>query len=131
MHAVARAYVSWALSHPARFKLVFGRWAGAAPELRSAAEAVRGEWLRVVTEAQRAGCLPAGDPARLAALVQATAHGAADLAYAGHLSEGSAVRTLPGHLVDELLDCLEEAAGGTGNAESGIGPAGGGSDGSR
>jgi hypothetical protein len=51
------------------------------------------------------GCLPVGDPVELAALMYATAHGAVDLALAGHNQEAkglgdplSLVRLLLAHL---------------------------------
>jgi hypothetical protein len=56
-----------------------------------------------VAEQRRAGRLPDGDPERLAALLQALAHGAVALTLAGHLSPGGKGYADPGDLVDDLL----------------------------
>jgi AcrR family transcriptional regulator len=105
-------YVRWASAHPARFKLVFGRWTVDSAELAEAAETARAGLLTLVETAQRAGALPAGDPDRLAALLRALAHGAADLASAGHLSAGGKGNADPEDLVDDLLAHLRAAARG-------------------
>lgn len=63
----------------------------------------------IVAEAQRQGRLPAGDCERAAALVHALAHGAVDLALAGHLTPDKG-RTDPAGLVDDLLTYLNAAA---------------------
>lgn len=99
-------YVAWALGHPARFKLTFGPWTKGSDELGTAATAARAAMIAIVERAQAAGELPAGDPERVAALVQATAHGAVDLALAEHLSPTGKGRATPQDLVDDLLDHL-------------------------
>ncbi|WP_462188687.1 MULTISPECIES: hypothetical protein [unclassified Frankia] len=63
-----------------------------------------------VTAAQQLGALPAGDPVRVASLVRALAHGAADLALAGHLAADGKGHASPQQLVDDLLDHLRTAA---------------------
>ncbi|MER6951805.1 hypothetical protein ABT294_48100 [Nonomuraea sp. NPDC000554] len=63
-----------------------------------------------VTRAGRAaGELRDGDPDRLAALLLALAHGAVDLALAGHLSREGKGRAHPDDLVDDLFDHLTPA----------------------
>ncbi|MFR9767307.1 WHG domain-containing protein [Nocardia sp. SC052] len=82
--------------YPARFKLVFGAWTIDSPELATAAHAAQEAQIDIVARCQAAGDLPAGDPIRLAALLRALAHGAADLAAAGHLAaDGKATPTPP------------------------------------
>jgi AcrR family transcriptional regulator len=103
------SYVRWAMRYPARFKLTFGPWQHDSEELGKAADRARSALVAAVDSAQREGALPAGDPDRVAALILAAAHGAADLAISGHLS-----RTGKGHasaedLVDDLLRHLGSA----------------------
>src|SRR6266568_162944 len=84
VRAAMRGYVAWALEFPQRFKLVYGSWSKDSDELAVAAGSARALFTDVVTAAQRAGQLPAGDPERLASLLLALTHGAVDLALAGH-----------------------------------------------
>jgi AcrR family transcriptional regulator len=103
------SYVRWAMRYPARFKLTFGPWQHDFEELGKAADSARAALVAAVESAQREDALPAGDPDRVAALILAAAHGAADLAISGHLS-----RTGKGHasaedLVDDLLRHLGSA----------------------
>jgi AcrR family transcriptional regulator len=74
-------YIDWALNYPTRFR------------------------------AQETAALPVGDPVRLAALLQALAHGAADLASTGHLASDGKGHAEAGDLVDDMLHCLRQAAG--------------------
>jgi AcrR family transcriptional regulator len=110
LRAAMHQYVAWALEHPARFKLVFGSWSIDSQELALAADAAQTILVGVVTEAQDAGALPRGDPVRLASLLRALAHGAADLASAGHLQPNGKGHAGADELVDDLLDYLSEAA---------------------
>lgn len=106
LRAVLHSYLAWALERPARFRLVFGAWHVESEELTKAAHAAQTALVDLVAATQAAGALPAGDPVRLASLLRATAHGAADLAAAGHLAEGGKGNASPGQLVDDLLDHL-------------------------
>ena len=112
LQSVLHGYVAWALAHPARFRLVFGAWSTGSEELAAAAETARAALIALVVEQQRASRLPDGDPERLAALLQALAHGAVALALAGHLSPGGKGHASPGNLVDDLLGYLATAAPG-------------------
>jgi AcrR family transcriptional regulator len=103
-------YADWAIESPARFKLIFGRWTTGTDELANAADAASVQLLATVRAAQNRGALPAGDPERLAALLRATAHGAADLAAAGHLSPTGKGRSDAPGLVDDLLGYLRQTA---------------------
>jgi AcrR family transcriptional regulator len=107
LRAAVHDYVAWARDRPARFKLTFGRWTTGDPALIAAARETRALLVGIVAGAQAAGVVPPGDPARLAALLQGAAHGAADLAsgglYGPSLDE-------PALLVDDLLDFLTLAA---------------------
>lgn len=109
LRSVLHGYVGWALAHPARFRLVFGAWSTGSEELAAAAETARAALIALVAEQQRAGRLPDGDPERLAALLQALAHGAVALTLAGHLSPGGKGHAGPGDLVDDLLGHLAAA----------------------
>lgn len=96
-------YIASALTYPARFKLIYGKWSIDSAELGEAAHAAQERLVEIVRTAQDAGALPAGDPERLAALIRALAHGAADLAAAGHLAAGGKGHADPEDLVDDLL----------------------------
>jgi AcrR family transcriptional regulator len=108
-------YVAWALRFPARFKLTFGAWSKGSEELTVAATDARAALIAVVERAQAAGELPTGDPERVAALVQATAHGAVDLALAHHLSPTGKGHASPDDLVDDLLHHLRPSRGHSGS----------------
>jgi len=87
LEAMAGAYVRFALSAPECYGLMFspelrGR---DQPEVRGAALEVYESLVRAVTDAQRAGDLPAGDATGLAAVLWAGAHGVVDLTLAGHI----------------------------------------------
>jgi hypothetical protein len=110
LRSVLRRYVDWALAHPERFRLVFGPWTTGSEELAAAAETARATLIAIVTEQQRASRLPDGDPERLAALLQALAHGAVALTLAGHLSPGGKGHASPGNLIDDLIGHLGAAA---------------------
>jgi AcrR family transcriptional regulator len=106
LRTTLHSYLAWALDRPARFRLVFGPWTTESAELTEAAHAAQTALVAVVAATQAAGALPAGDPVRLASLLRATAHGAADLAAAGHLAEGGKGNASPEQLVDDLLAYL-------------------------
>jgi AcrR family transcriptional regulator len=103
-------YIAWALEYPERFRLVFGRWTVESPELTVAASTAQAALIGLVEAAQADGVLPAGDPIRLASLVRSVAHGAADLAATGHLSETGKGNASPQQLVDDLLAYLQTAS---------------------
>jgi AcrR family transcriptional regulator len=110
LQSVLHGHVDWALAHPERFRLVFGTWSTGSEELAAAAETARATLIALVTEQQRASRLPDGDPERLAALLQALAHGAVALTLAGHLSPDGKGHANPGDLVDDLIGHLGAAA---------------------
>jgi AcrR family transcriptional regulator len=109
LRQMMHSYVRWALRYPARFKLTFGSWSTASAELSEAAAAARLTLVEAVEAAQAAKTLPGGDPERLAALILAVAHGAADLALSGHLSATGKGHASPENLVDDLLRHLHNA----------------------
>lgn len=108
---MARDYVRWATRHPARFKLTFGAWTREDPDLGAAAHAARDRFVAAVAAAQAAGALPAGDPDRVAALLLALGHGAADLALGGHLARDGKGHADPEDLIDDLFALFARAAG--------------------
>jgi AcrR family transcriptional regulator len=103
LRLILHAYVSRAMAHPEMFRLIYGPWRTDSAELGQAASDARSLLVRVVQAAQDSGDLPAGDPDRMTALLQALAHGAADLALSGHLARAGKGHAEPGDLVDDLL----------------------------
>jgi AcrR family transcriptional regulator len=103
LKARMQGYVRWARRHPERFKLTFGRWAHSNDELGVAATEARAQSVAAVVAAQEAGQAPAGDPERVAALVLALAHGAADLALSGHLARDGKGHASAEDLIDDLF----------------------------
>jgi hypothetical protein len=99
-----------ALRYPERFKLTFRRWERDMAGLGLAASHAHDLLIAAVVRAQASGELPAGDPERMASLVRALAHGAADLALAGHLQAGGKGNADPEDLVDMHFDHLALAA---------------------
>jgi hypothetical protein len=63
----------------------------------------------MVAASQAAGALPVGDPERIAALLLALGHGAADLALGGHLGRQGKGHADPQDLVDDLFALFEAA----------------------
>ncbi|MFY1632813.1 TetR/AcrR family transcriptional regulator [Solwaraspora sp. WMMB335] len=114
LRLVLHEYVSWALRHPRRFELVYGGSMNASADLHERAGATWRRLVGLTAEAQATGALPAGDPERLAALVRALAHGAADLAITGHLSADGKGRADAADLIEEMLRVLRHAAGSAG-----------------
>jgi AcrR family transcriptional regulator len=109
LRAMMLGYLDWAARHPARFKLTFGPWSNDSPELAAAATAARTALVEAVANAQRSGAIPAADPERAAALLQATAHGAADLALAGHLSRHGKGNAAPSDLIEDLFRYMQSS----------------------
>lgn len=109
LRAAMLGYVDWAARYPARFKLTFGPWSNDSAELAAAATVARTALVEAVTNAQESGALPAADPERAAALLQAVAHGAADLALAGHLSRHGKGHAAPRDLIEDLLHYMESS----------------------
>jgi AcrR family transcriptional regulator len=103
LRATLHHYAETAVRYPNRFRLIFGRWTTGTPELAGAAGTAWRHLVAVVSLAQQRGALPPGDPERIAALLRATAHGAADLAIAGHLSPDGKGHAHPTGLIDDLL----------------------------
>jgi AcrR family transcriptional regulator len=103
LRQMMHSYVRWAIRHPARFKLTFGSWSTGSAELAEAATATRAGLVEAVRAAQDDGDLPSGDPERVAALVLAVTHGAADLEISGHLARKGKGHASAEDLVDDLL----------------------------
>jgi AcrR family transcriptional regulator len=106
LRAALKRYAVWAVEYPERFRLIFGRWTIVSSELTAAADAASRQLIGTVRAAQERDALPRGDPERLTALLRAAAHGAADLAAAGHLSPSGKGRADAPGLVDDLFDHL-------------------------
>ncbi|THV40870.1 TetR/AcrR family transcriptional regulator [Glycomyces buryatensis] len=112
LRTVLHDYIDWALRYPARFKLVFGPWTIDSDELAEAATLTQSSFLDLVATAQADGALPPGDTVRLASLLRALTHGAADLALAGHMNGEGKGNASPAELVDDLLGYLRDATAG-------------------
>jgi AcrR family transcriptional regulator len=108
--AMMLIYLRWALEYPERFRLTFGRWEHDDALLGAAAARVREVFVTAVSEGQRLGELPAGDPVRLGTLLLSAMHGAADLAAAGHLAPIRTGRLDVDDLVNDLFGHLKAAA---------------------
>jgi len=107
--AMLQGYVRWAMRYPERFRLTFGRWDRDDAGLGEAAGGARRALNAAVATAQARGELPAGDPQRLASLLLALAHGAADLALSGHLSGPDKGGASAADLVADLFARLRPA----------------------
>jgi AcrR family transcriptional regulator len=99
-----------ALAHPEMFRLAYGPWTIDSAELGEAASAAMGSLVGLVAAGQADGDLPAGDPERVAAMLRALAHGAVDLALAGHLSRTGKGHASPDDLIDDLFALLPGAS---------------------
>lgn len=106
LRRMMHGYTRWAKSYPARFRLTFGEWKHESLELAEAADRSRALLIALVKTAQAAGEMPRGNPERLASLILALAHGAADLAISGHLSASGKGAADPEMLVDDLFGLL-------------------------
>jgi AcrR family transcriptional regulator len=111
-HLKARmvGYLRWAERHPERFRLAYGRWSHTNDALNASASLARASLVEAVVAAQEGGQAPAGDPERLAALILALAHGAADLTLSGHLARHGKGRASPEDLLDDLFALFEASA---------------------
>jgi AcrR family transcriptional regulator len=87
--AIGLAYVGFATTHPAHFRVMFGRAAAdrsAYPSLQVAAGETFGLLLSAIEDCQRAGLVRAGDPAELALAAWSATHGFASLWTDGQLT---------------------------------------------
>lgn len=109
LSAALREQVASAVAFPERARLIYGRWTTdtATDELIDAAHAASALTIETVRAAQKHGALPPGDPEQLAAMLRATARGAAELEAAGHLSPQGKGRSDAAGLIDSLLGYLD------------------------
>lgn len=107
--AAAEAYINWARSHPARFKLTFGEWSIEHDVLGQAAEATWGTMYRAVEQALEEEPHANHNPDTVLSLLWALAHGAADLDLSGHLRK-RAESPSAHDLVTTLLSTLTVAS---------------------
>lgn len=103
--AAMRAVVERSLRRPQRFRLVYGPWRTGSDELNAAAGAAWSTLIGVVERSIQAGVLSPGEPARLANLLRAAAHGAVELELGDHLAK-SGDDVDPAGLMDDLLSRL-------------------------
>jgi AcrR family transcriptional regulator len=86
--ALGLAYVAFATSHPAHFRVMFGRQVADAsrhPTLATAAQAAFGLLVEALARCQQAGLAQPGDPKVLALPAWAIVHGLSALMVEGHL----------------------------------------------
>ena len=110
LRALMHGYIRWARTYPERFRLTFGKWTHDSRELGEAATRSRAHLIAIAAAAQKAGELPRGNAERIAYLMLALAHGAADLALAGHLSATGKGASDPEMLLDDLIGLLRTSA---------------------
>jgi AcrR family transcriptional regulator len=106
LRVMMHGYVRWARARPERFKLTFGAWSQPTDDLQRAATSARQQLIQTVAHTMQAKQIAKGDPERVAYLILALAHGAADLALGGHLSATGKGRADPEDLIDDLLETL-------------------------
>ncbi|MCD2104715.1 MULTISPECIES: TetR/AcrR family transcriptional regulator [Rhodococcus] len=87
--SLANAYVDFALDHPGLLSLMYSNKhaPGAAETVVNAGHATMDLTVRLVSEAQTAGDIAAGDPESIALVAFATFHGVATLAAGGMLGD--------------------------------------------
>jgi len=110
LRRLMHGYIRWARAHPQRFRLTFGSWTHDSQELAAAASRSRARLIDLASTAQHAGELPPGNPERIAYLMLTLAHGAVDLALAGHLSAKGKGAADPEMLIDDLFSLLRPKA---------------------
>lgn len=92
LREMGRAYVSFALTYPAHYELMFHpRWRALdhVPGLQTAEQATRGRIEVAVQNLRESGIALDQDPAEIVTLIWSTLHGAVTLAQAGPLSRSS------------------------------------------
>jgi AcrR family transcriptional regulator len=109
VEAMGRAYVRFALGHPAHYRLMYGRDALSrreAPELQAAADRAYDTLVALIAEEQAAGVLGAGDPGRLAYVAWSLVHGLALLIVDGQIEAPGDPDALAALAIGRLLDGL-------------------------
>ena len=104
----ARAYIGFALKHPALFALMFEakrRPGGMRPELHTALVAAFSHIPKILKEGQEAGKIIAGDPNRLALTLGAALQGLVAMSIEGKI-RGTAIKTLVPETVRHVLNGL-------------------------
>jgi AcrR family transcriptional regulator len=104
----ARAYVGFAIKHPALFALMFEakrRPGGMLPELKTALIAAFSHVPKILKEGQEAGKIVAGDPDRLALTIGATLQGLVGMSIEGKV-RGVALKAIVPETIRHVLDGL-------------------------
>ena len=103
----ARAYVGFALKHPALFALMFEakRRPGMLPELRAALVLAFSHIPKILKEGQEAGKIVAGDPDALALTIHAALHGLVAMSIEGKV-RGVSLNTIIPKTIQQLLTGL-------------------------
>lgn len=103
---MAHDHVRWGLSHPNRFRLIFGRWERHDEELAQAANETLRLFIDSIAVLRRNGTIRVGDNERTAALFLSLIHGSIEMALGGHLSAEGKGRSDPQGLIDDLIEML-------------------------
>jgi AcrR family transcriptional regulator len=106
LHALAQAYIDFAVRHPALLEVMFAaKQRPGADRVRASADRAFAVAYAVIVEAQAAGELGPGDPGRVAIVAFATLQGLAAMAD-GTTIEGAPVDVVVRDAVGRLLDGL-------------------------
>ncbi len=103
--AMLRAYLAFASSHRALYRLIFGAEVREHRLVQQAARKVYAYLVDVIVEARLSEGIPDTTPRQIATLVFAATHGLVDLALAGHKEQDKAMDD-PAHVVALLLRVL-------------------------
>lgn len=112
LQTMGKAYVQFALAHPAHYRVMFGGFVSKAacdPALTVEAGAAFRVLLDAIVELQQQGLVRSGDPEALAVFVWASTHGLAMLAIDGQLSRpGVSIDALTQTMVDSIWSAVEK-----------------------
>jgi len=106
---IATTYVTFAVEHPAKFRVMFGPELAdkaAYPKLRAAADAMMAMLTQVIAETQRAGRVRQGDPLDLALAGWSMMHGLAALVVNGPVAHYAHGALSPRELAQAMLAIL-------------------------
>jgi AcrR family transcriptional regulator len=104
LHALAQAYIAFAMRRPALLELMFaGKRREGADRVRETADRAFAVSLAAIADAQASGELAAGDPGRVGIVAFAMLQGLAAMAIGG-LIEGLPVDAVVTDAVEQLLD---------------------------
>ncbi|MBN8881460.1 MAG: TetR/AcrR family transcriptional regulator [Salana multivorans] len=104
------AWISWSVGHPERFRLVYGDWPEQAEAIGTQSDDTWASFAGLVTRAQEAGAVPAGDVDVTVDGIRAVMQGAVGLALGGHLAATEDPRAGAEHVYTRHLELLAAQA---------------------